>query len=181
MPWKPVELSCGCRSVSPPITGLIDDHADRWDGAHEEEPCGESETGGVIIVGFSHLVPDIDPQETAEWPDFFDVALETRGRSGARFSVGQATTDDEFVLEEAGCLVGHENAQYVTVDHRFLGPLGPEGFEFLTEGQCSGRPAGTVSAHGVLNRINRCVGLPGQAARSASGSVPGPQTGSVPA
>ena len=93
----------------------MDDHADRWDGAHEEEPCGESETGGVIIVGFSHLVPDIDPQEIAEWPDFFDVALETRGRSGARFSVGQATTDDEFVLEEAGCLMGRENAQYVTV------------------------------------------------------------------
>ncbi len=159
----------------------MDDHADRWDGAHEEEPCGESETGGVIIDGFSHLVSDIDPQETAEWPDFFDVALETRGRSGARFSVGHATTDDEFVLEEAGCLVGHENAQYVTVDHRFLGPLGPEGFDFLMEGQCSGRPAGTVSAHGVLNRINRCGGFPGQAARSVSGSAPGPQTGSVPA
>ncbi len=147
----------------------------------KEEPCGESETGGVIIDGFSHLVPDIDPEETAEWPDSFDVALETRGRSGARFSVGQATTDDEFVLEEAGCLVGYEKAQYVTVDHCFFGPLGPEGFEFLTEGQCSGRRAGKVSAHGVLNRINRGVGLPGQAARLASGSAPGPQTGSVPA
>ncbi len=65
----------------------------------------------MIINGFSHLVPDIDPEETADWPDSFDVALETRGRSGARFSVGQETTDDEFVLEEAGCLVGYEKAQ----------------------------------------------------------------------
>ena len=159
----------------------MDDHADRWDGAHEEEPCGESETGGVIIDGFSHQVLDVDPQETAEWPDSFDVVLETRGRSRARFSFGQATTDDEFTLEEAGCLVDHENAQYVTVNHRFFGRLDPEGFDFLTEGLCSGRPAGTVSAHGVLNRINRSVGLPGQTARSASGSAPGPQTRSVPA
>jgi hypothetical protein len=159
----------------------MDDHADRWDGAHEEEPCDESETGGVIIGGFSHQVPDVDPQETTEWPDSFDVILETRDRSRARFSIGQATTDDEFTLEEAECLVGHENAQYVTVNHRFFGPLDPKGFDFLTEGPCSGRPAGTVSAHGVLNRINRSVGLPGQTARSASGSAPGPQTGPVPA
>src|ERR1035437_4953286 len=80
---------------SPPTAGLIDDHADRWGGAHEEEPCGESEAGGVTTDGFSHQVPDVDPQETAEWPDSFDVVLETRGRSRARFWVGQATTDDE--------------------------------------------------------------------------------------
>ena len=158
----------------------MDDHADRWDGAHEEEPCGESETGGVTTDGFSHLVPDIDPQETAEWPDSVGAVL-NGGSAHDRFSVGQATTDDEFVLEEAGCLMGRENAQYVTVNHRFFGRLDPEGFDFLTEGLCSGRPAGTVSAHGVLNRINRSVGLPGQTARSASGSAPGPQTGPVPA
>ena len=98
----------------------------------------------MIIGGFSHQVPDVDPQETTEWPDSFDVVLETRGRSRARFSISQATTDEEFTLEDAECLVGHENAQYVTVDHRFLGPLGPEGFELIAEAVAAMEAEATV-------------------------------------
>jgi pyruvate dehydrogenase E1 component len=39
----------------------------------------------VIIDGFSHQVPDIDPQETAEWLDSFDAVVETEGRPRAQF------------------------------------------------------------------------------------------------
>ncbi len=43
------------------------------------------ETVGVIIDGFSHQVPDIDPQETSEWLDSFDAVVETEGRPRAQF------------------------------------------------------------------------------------------------
>ena len=43
------------------------------------------ETVGVIIDGFSHQVPDIDPQETAEWLDSFDAVVEAEGRPRAQF------------------------------------------------------------------------------------------------
>jgi pyruvate dehydrogenase E1 component len=39
----------------------------------------------VIIDGFSHQVPDIDPQETTEWLDSFDAVVETEGRPRAQF------------------------------------------------------------------------------------------------
>ncbi len=39
----------------------------------------------MIIDGFSHQVPDIDPQETAEWLDSFDGVVETEGRPRAQF------------------------------------------------------------------------------------------------
>jgi pyruvate dehydrogenase E1 component len=39
----------------------------------------------VIFDGYSHQVPDIDPEETAEWLDSFDSVVETRGRERARF------------------------------------------------------------------------------------------------
>jgi len=39
----------------------------------------------VIFDGFSHQVPDIDPQETAEWVDSFDSIVEQSGRDRARF------------------------------------------------------------------------------------------------
>ena len=39
----------------------------------------------VIIDGFAHQLPDIDPTETAEWLDSFDAVLETHGRTRARF------------------------------------------------------------------------------------------------
>src|ERR1700721_841257 len=39
----------------------------------------------VIFDGFSHQVPDTDPQETGEWVDSFDAVLETYGNTRARF------------------------------------------------------------------------------------------------
>jgi pyruvate dehydrogenase E1 component len=39
----------------------------------------------VLFDGISHQLPDIDPEETAEWVDSFDAVLDTHGRSRARF------------------------------------------------------------------------------------------------
>jgi pyruvate dehydrogenase E1 component len=39
----------------------------------------------VIFDGFSHQLPDTDPDETAEWVDSFDAILETHGKTRARF------------------------------------------------------------------------------------------------
>jgi pyruvate dehydrogenase E1 component len=40
---------------------------------------------GVIFDGYSHQVPDIDPEETSEWLDSFDSVVDGRGRERARF------------------------------------------------------------------------------------------------
>ena len=39
----------------------------------------------MIIDGFSHQVPDIDPQETKDWVDSFDGIVDAQGKSRARF------------------------------------------------------------------------------------------------
>jgi len=39
----------------------------------------------VIFDGFSHQLPDIDPEETGEWVDSFDAIVESRGKGRARF------------------------------------------------------------------------------------------------
>jgi pyruvate dehydrogenase E1 component len=39
----------------------------------------------VIFDGFSQQLPDIDPEETAEWLDSFDGVVDLRGKSRARF------------------------------------------------------------------------------------------------
>src|SRR5438128_2172120 len=39
----------------------------------------------MIFDGFSHQVPDIDPEETREWVDSFDAMVETHGKTRARF------------------------------------------------------------------------------------------------
>jgi len=39
----------------------------------------------VIFDGFSHQLPDIDPEETAEWVDSFDAVLDSKGKTRARF------------------------------------------------------------------------------------------------
>jgi pyruvate dehydrogenase E1 component len=41
--------------------------------------------GDVIFDGFSHQLPDIDPEETAEWVDSFDAVLDSSGKTRARF------------------------------------------------------------------------------------------------
>src|ERR1051326_7840792 len=38
----------------------------------------------VIIDGYAHQLPDIDPTETAEWLDSLDSVIEGRGRTRAR-------------------------------------------------------------------------------------------------
>jgi pyruvate dehydrogenase E1 component len=39
----------------------------------------------VIFDGFSHQLPDIDPEETSEWIDSFNVLVETKGKSRATY------------------------------------------------------------------------------------------------
>jgi pyruvate dehydrogenase E1 component len=39
----------------------------------------------MIIDGFAHQVPDVDPEETAEWLESFQALLERRGRTRARY------------------------------------------------------------------------------------------------
>jgi len=39
----------------------------------------------VVLDGFAHQLPDIDPEETQEWLDSFDAVLDAHGRSRARF------------------------------------------------------------------------------------------------
>ncbi len=39
----------------------------------------------MIFDGFSHQLPDTDPDETSEWVDSFDAVLETHGKTRARF------------------------------------------------------------------------------------------------
>jgi len=39
----------------------------------------------VIFDGFSHQLPDIDPDETREWIDSFDQVVEVHGRTRARY------------------------------------------------------------------------------------------------
>jgi pyruvate dehydrogenase E1 component len=42
-------------------------------------------TGRVLFDGVSHQLPDIDPEETAEWLDAFDAVVDARGKGRARF------------------------------------------------------------------------------------------------
>jgi pyruvate dehydrogenase E1 component len=39
----------------------------------------------VLIDGFAHQLPDIDPSETGEWLDSFDAVVDTHGKTRARF------------------------------------------------------------------------------------------------
>ena len=41
----------------------------------------------MIFDGFVHQLPDIDPQETAEWLDSFGAVVDQRGRSRAQFLI----------------------------------------------------------------------------------------------
>ena len=39
----------------------------------------------MIFDGFSRQLPDIDPEETAEWVDSFDAVVDARGKTRAQF------------------------------------------------------------------------------------------------
>jgi NADH-quinone oxidoreductase E subunit len=109
-----------------------------------------------------------------------------RAEASLGISVGQTTADGEFTLEEAECLAGCDKAPCVQVNHRFFGPLDPEGFNRLADDLRAGRLAATVPPHGTLNRVDRSVGLPALVAKSFAaaegpGTAPGPVSGPVPA
>jgi NADH-quinone oxidoreductase subunit E len=78
-------------------------------------------------------------------------------------SVGQTTRDGTFTLEEAECLAGCDLAPCVQVNHRFVGVLDADGFDALVDDLRAGRRSDEIPRHGVLCRVERTVGLPGNA------------------
>jgi NADH-quinone oxidoreductase E subunit len=87
----------------------------------------------------------------------FDLLEHAESRLGV--GVGQTTTDGLFTLEEAECLAGCDAAPCVQVNHRFFGPVESDGFDVLIAQLSSGALDDTVPPHGVLNRVERSVGL----------------------
>lgn len=73
--------------------------------------------------------------------------------------IGQTTSDGNFTIEEAECLAACDTAPCVQVNHRFFGPLSPATFDELISDLESGRLRSDVPSHGVLNRVERSVGL----------------------
>ena len=74
---------------------------------------------------------------------------------------GGTTRDGAITLEEAECLADCDRAPCVQVNHRFFGPLTPASFDTLIDDLASGRLGDDVPTHGVLNRVERSVGLVG--------------------
>ena len=90
----------------------------------------------------------------------YEVLEHAEGSLG--ISVGQTTDDGEFTLEEAECLAGCDLAPCVQVNHRFFGPLDPEGFDRLAEELRCGPPRRHgAGARGPEPRSSRSVGLAG--------------------
>lgn len=87
----------------------------------------------------------------------YDLLEHAEHRLGVH--VGQTTADGNFTIEEAECLAACDTAPCVQVNHRFFGPVTPEAFDRLISDLEAGRLEGTVPAHGVLNRVERNVGL----------------------
>jgi pyruvate dehydrogenase E1 component len=70
-------IDAGTRGeVAPAVLGRPDPYRHR---------SARRDDGTVIFDGFSHQLPDIDPQETAEWLDSFDAVLDTHGKVRARY------------------------------------------------------------------------------------------------
>src|SRR6201988_1987724 len=57
----------------------------RRDRAENSTSPNESDRVRVIREGVASYLPDIDPEETAEWLESFDELLERSGPSRARF------------------------------------------------------------------------------------------------
>ncbi|MHB1987578.1 MAG: NADH-quinone oxidoreductase subunit NuoE family protein [Acidimicrobiales bacterium] len=94
-------------------------------------------------------------------------AYEVLGHAEERLGIhaGQTTADGQFTLEEAECLAGCDQAVCVQVNHRFFGPIDQGGFDRLVEDLSSGRLDQVVPPHGVLDRVQRRVGLPASSAK----------------
>jgi len=70
----------------------------------------------MIIDGFVHQLPDVDPEETQEWLDSFSAVVETEGKSRARFLMSK-------LIERARELqVGHP----ATVSTPYVNTIPPE-------------------------------------------------------
>lgn len=94
----------------------------------------------------------------------YELLEHAEQRLGVR--VGQTTADGSFTLEEAECLAACDVAPCVQVNHRFFGPLDAESFDQLVKDLSNGSLADEVPQHGVLNRVDRTVGLLARGERS---------------
>src|SRR5262245_3985023 len=92
---------CTRPSRRPSVGGFLDQ---RWE--HRD----------MIIDGFVHQLPDIDPDETQEWLDSFSAVVDTHGKARARFLIST-------LLERARELqVGHP----ATVSTPYVNTIPPE-------------------------------------------------------
>ena len=82
-----------------------------------------TEPVGRYVVASARTSPACSPAPTS-------CSSTPRQRSG---SGRPDDGDGMFTLEEAECLAGCDNAPCVQVNHRFFGPLDPEGFDRLID------------------------------------------------
>jgi NADH-quinone oxidoreductase subunit E len=74
-------------------------------------------------------------------------------------SAGGTTPDGLFTLEDAECLALCGNAPCVTVNWRFFGDVGRDGFDALVANLAAGAFDDEIPPHGTLSRVRRTVGL----------------------
>jgi len=79
--------------------------------------------------------------------------------SSLGIGVGGTTPDGTITLEEAECLADCDHAPCVQVNHRFVGAQTPESFDRLVAELRAGARDDEIPPHGVLNRVDRSVGL----------------------
>src|SRR5204862_5972927 len=78
--------------------------------------CGTCDHGHMIIDGFVHQLPDVDPEETQEWLDSLSAVVDAQGKTRARFLMSK-------LLERARELqVGHP----ATVSTPYVNTIPPE-------------------------------------------------------
>jgi NADH-quinone oxidoreductase subunit E len=87
------------------------------------------------------------------------VELLEHAESTLGVGAGGTTTDGVFTLEEAECLADCDRPPCVQVNSRFMGAQTAESFNQMVADLRAGSAAGTVPAHGTLNRVQRRVGL----------------------
>jgi NADH-quinone oxidoreductase subunit E len=78
-------------------------------------------------------------------------------RLGTR--AGGTSADGLFTLEEAECLAACDRTPCVTVNHRYVGGLGPAQFDALLDDLRAGRLSEEIPPHGTLVRVRREGGL----------------------
>jgi NADH-quinone oxidoreductase subunit E len=88
-------------------------------------------------------------------------AAELLEHAQARLGVrcGGTTPDGMFSLEEAECLADCDVTPCVTVNHRYVRTTTASALDALFDDLAAGRLSETVPRHGILNRVDRTVGL----------------------